>query len=199
MSISSILGLAGTFIGLVRALPQLFSILRSKEALGVSVDTAATSAIVSFGWAAYGIFTSQPFVALATGSSGTVFMLIAFFAVRFGRKVREVKVAPIWCMVLIFAFVLKKETGLGFILPISILVSNIPQLYVAFKENDLSDLSLGTWIFSISDGLVWGGYALIEQDTSILVFGIFQLVTSGSIVLLKFIKRRKCQSRFSFF
>ncbi len=73
MNISSILGLLGTFIGLVRAMPQLIRLLRAKEAYGVSVDTAATSSIVSFGWAAYGLLTHQPYVALATGSSAIVF------------------------------------------------------------------------------------------------------------------------------
>jgi len=69
MNISSLLGLFGTFIGLVRALPQLIGLVRSKEAWGVSVDTAATSSIVGFGWATYGLLTHQPYVALATGAS----------------------------------------------------------------------------------------------------------------------------------
>ena len=69
MNLSSLLGIFGTIIGLVRALPQLVSLLRSKGALGVSVDTAATSAIVSYGWAIYGVLTAQPYVALATGSA----------------------------------------------------------------------------------------------------------------------------------
>jgi len=189
MTITAILGLTGTLIGLVRALPQLMHILGSKQVSGVSADTAATSAVVSYGWAVYGILTAQPFVALATGSSGTVFLLITCFALKYGRHIREIKVAPVWLIVLIIGFGLKKEMGLGLILPVSILVSNIPQLWVAFKETDLKDLSLGTWMFSVSDGLVWGCYALIERDTSILVFGVFQLVTSSAIVLLKLIKK----------
>lgn len=193
MSISSVLGLFGTVIGLVRALPQLLAILRAKEASGVSVDTAVTSAMVGFGWATYGILTLQPFVALATGSSGTVFLLIACFSVRFGRSPRELKVAPVWVMVLVLAFVLKREAGLGIILPVSILVSNIPQLYVAITEKDLKDLSLGTWLFSISDGVVWGAYSLLEQDTAILVFALFQLATSVPIVVLKLINQKKIQ------
>jgi hypothetical protein len=96
MNISSMLGLIGTLIGLVRALPQLIHLLRAKEACGVSVDTAATSSIVGFGWAVY---------------------------------------------------------GFGIILPVSVLVSNIPQIWVAYKEDDLSDLSLGIWLLSMSDGL----------------------------------------------
>ena len=59
---------------------------------------------------------------------------------------------------------------------------------VAWKEASLADLSLGTWLLSMSDGLVWGLYSFIQQDTSILVFAVFQLTTSGTIVLLKLVR-----------
>lgn len=191
MNITSILGLLGTFIGLVRALPQLIRLLRTKEAYGVSVDTAATSSIVSFGWAAYGLLTNQPYVALATGSSAIVFLIITLFSLRFGRRLKELKIAPIWFCILFSATMIKKETGLGFILPISVLAANIPQLWVAYKEENLSDLSLGTWLLSMSDGFVWGAYSFIQQDMSIMIFAFFQLTTSGLIVLFKLLHRAK--------
>ena len=72
-------------------------------------------------------------------------------------------------------------------LPISVLAANTPQLWVAYKEGNLTDLSLGTWALSIADGLVWGVYALLQHDISIMVFATFQLTTSGLIVLLKFL------------
>lgn len=191
MDISAIIGLTGTIIGLIRALPQLLRLLRSKKALGVSVDTALTSAIVSFGWAIYGYMTQQPYVALATGSSGTVFLVTTAAALRFGRQANEIRVTPIWFIALLCAFLFKKETGLGILLPISILVSNIPQIYVAVRENDLTDLSLGTWVLSMSDGVVWGLYSLITLDYSIMVFALFQMITSGAIIFLKLSNGRR--------
>ena len=189
MDLASLLGLCGTFIGLVRAVPQLVGLLRSRGALGVSVDTAATSAIVSYGWAVYGLWTAQPFVALATGASGTVFVLVTGFSLRFGRRATELKISPVWLCVLLLAGQVWREGGLGLVLPVSILVSNIPQVRVAWTEESLSDLSLGTWLLSMSDGLVWGLYAMLQQDRSIMVFAVFQLATSGAIVLLKFFRK----------
>lgn len=196
MDAASFLGLGGTLIGLVRALPQLVGLLRSRGALGVSLDTAATSAIVSYGWAVYGLWTAQPFVTLATGASGTVFLLVTCFALKFGRRAKELKIAPVWLCVLLLAGLGWKEGGLGLVLPVSILVSNIPQVRVAWKEESLSDLSLGTWLLSISDGLVWGLYAFISRDISIMVFAVFQLTTSGAIVLMKLF-RKPCPSTIS--
>lgn len=191
MNSVSLLGALGTLIGLVRAVPQLLTLFRTRQVYGVSVDTAATSSIVSFGWATYGALTAQPYVSLATGSSGVIFALITIMALRFGRQVREFKIAPLWLVVLLFVGVMVGQWGLGLVLPISVLAANIPQLWVAYREGNLADLSLGTWLLSMADGLVWGIYALIQQDISIIVFGCFQLISSGLIVALKLIYESK--------
>ncbi|MBX0328845.1 hypothetical protein K2Z83_14290 [Oscillochloris sp. ZM17-4] len=185
MTTLSILGALGTLIGLVRAVPQLARLLRTRHAHGVSVDTAATSAIVSFGWASYGLLTHQLYVSLATGASGLVFALITVMALRFGRRVRELAITPIWLIVMLLAGGLAGTTGLGIVLPISVLAANLPQLWVASHEGDLTDMSLGTWLLSMADGLIWGIYTLIQPDIAIMVFAGFQLTTSGLIVAVK--------------
>jgi uncharacterized protein with PQ loop repeat len=124
----SILGAMGSIIGLVRAVPQLSRLLRTRQAHGVSVDTAATSSIVSFGWATYGLLTNQPYVSFATGSSGVIFALITVMALRFGRQVREFTIAPIWLAVLLLVSSIAGKTGLGMALSVSVLAANVPQL-----------------------------------------------------------------------
>src|SRR5215213_4532186 len=146
MTITAILGAIGTVIGLVRAVPQLIRLLRTRQAQGVSVDTAATSSIVSFGWATYGVLTNQAYVSFATGSSGVIFAIITVMALRFGRQIKEFIIAPLWLAVLLLAGIIAGNNGLGIVLPISVLAANIPQLWIAYKEGDLADLSLGTWL-----------------------------------------------------
>ncbi len=193
---ASVLGSIGTLVGLIRAVPQLVRLLRAREAFGVSIDTAATSSIVSFGWAVYGGLTHQTYVSLATGSSGLIFALVAFFAMRFGRSFKEFRIAPLWFATLSLSAIAGKN-GLGILLPISVLAANIPQLWVAHKERDLTDLSLGTWLLSLTDGLVWGIYSLIQHDVSIMIYGVFQLFTSGVIVAFKLshLAKRKASDR----
>ena len=110
-------------------------------------------------------------------------------ALRFGRQVREFTIAPIWLAVLRKPHC--RKTGLGMALPVSVLAANVPQLWVAYQEGNLADLSLGTWLLSMGDGLVWGIYSLIQQDTAIMVFACFQLTTSGLIVALKLVHTAK--------
>ena len=185
MNYAAALGLIGTIIGLIRALPQLIGLLRSGKANGVSPDSAATSSLVSFAWTTYGLITDQLFVVLAAGASGVIFALVSILSIRFGRGIDEFRVAPIWLFIMIVCGSAFGVAGLGAILPISVLASNIPQLLVAYRESDLTDLSLGTWALNFSDGLVWGIYSLIQSDIYILTSNSFQMITSAAIILLK--------------
>ena len=195
MNVPLILGAVGTMVGLVRAVPQLVMLLRRREAFGVSVDTAGTSSIVSFGWVAYGLLTQQFAVSFATGASGVVFAAIAVAALRYGRQWREFRITPLWCVVLALSGLLAGEKGLGVVLPISVLAANIPQLRVAYREQNLADLSLGTWVLSVTDGLVWGTYSLLRHDPAIMAYGLFQVMTSGSIVALKLARGARSGAR----
>jgi uncharacterized protein with PQ loop repeat len=190
---SSILGTFGTILGLVRAMPQLVSLLRAREAFGVSVDTALTSAIVSFSWVTYGVLTDQFYFSLASGLTGLIFALITLFALRFGRQVKEIKVAPIWLAVILLAGVVAGKNGLGLVLAISVLVANIPQVWLAYKESNLTDLSLRMWLISTLEGLIWFTYSLLRQDISIMVSAFLQAMTSGLIVALKLARQARIQ------
>lgn len=191
MTATGVFGALGMAVGLIRALPQLFRLLRDKDAHGVSVDTAATSSIVSFGWAGYGVLSDQPPVAFATGSSGVIFAGVTILALRFGRRTRELRAAPVWLFVLTIALVSFGSKGLGSLLPISVLVANVPQILAAYREKDLTGLSPATWLLSVSDGLVWFGYSLFARDGSIFVFGVLQVTTSGMIVARRWMWERR--------
>lgn len=190
MDIPSVLGVIGMLIDLVRATPQLVHLLRMRKSFGVSVDTSGTSSIVSFGWATYGYITGQPYVMLASGLMATIFFINTVIALRLGRSVREFRIAPFWLVVLLLSGLLFGKGGLGMILSISALVSSIPQIRVAYRESDLSGLSLGTWLLSLSGGIVWGTYGLLKHDLSIIASAFFQITTSVTIISLKMMSRQ---------
>ncbi len=191
MDTPSVLGVIGTLIDLVRATPQLARLLRARKSFGVSVDTSGTSSVVSLSWATYGFITGQPYVMLASGLMAIIFFIITWIALRFGRSVREFRIAPIWLVILFLSGLLFGKIGLGMALSVSALVSNLPQIRVAYRESDLSGLSLGTWLLSMSGGLVWGMYGLLRHDLTIMASALFQVTTSGIIIALKMSRQRK--------
>ena len=155
MDTASVLGMVGTLIDLVRATPQLARLVRAQKAFGVSVDASGTSCMVSLGWTIYGVMTAQPYVTLASGIMAFIFFIITVTALRLGRSAREFRIAPIWLVILLASGLSFGKTGLGAALSVSALASNIPQIRVAYREANLSGLSLGTWLLALSGGLVW--------------------------------------------
>ncbi len=188
----TLFGIISTLLGVTRALPQLVRLLLARHAYGVSVDTAATSMIVSSGWAIYGHLTHQPVISFASGASGVIFALITLSALRFGRQLKELKIVPVWFAALLLLGAVGGATGLSIALPVSVLAANIPQVWVAYRENDLTDLSLGMWLLSMAEGFLWGGYGLVQQDVSVLVNNTFQVITSALIVTLKLAHMVRC-------
>ena len=174
-----------TTLGITRAMPQLVRILRSGHARGVSIDTSATSAIVSSGWAVYGFWTHQPSISIASGATAIIFALITLSALRFGRQLKELKIAPVWLVVLSLFGSVGGALGISLVLPISVLAANIPQVRVAYREGNLTDLSLGTWALAMTEGFLWAGYGIAQRDVSVLVNNSFQVTTSAMIVTLK--------------
>lgn len=181
----TIFGIVTITLGIVRAMPQLLRLLRARHAYGVSVDTAATSMLVSAGWTVYGALTQQPAISFASGATAAIFALIALAALRFGRLLRELKIAPAWLAVLLLFGGLGGAAGLSIALPVSVLAANLPQVWVAYRERDLADLSLGMWLLAMAEGLVWGGYGIVQRDFAVLVNNGFLLATSAIIVGLK--------------
>ncbi len=191
MDTPSILGLIGTLLDLIRAAPQLGRLIRAQKSFGVSVDTSGTSCVVSLGWTVYGVVTNQPFVTLASGVMASFFFIITVVALRLGRSVSEFRIAPLWLIILLTAGLSFGTNGLGAVLSVSVLASNIPQIRVAYNEKNLSTLSLETWLLSLSGGLVWGFYGILGMDFSIIASAFFQVTTSIMIIILKIIKSAK--------
>jgi type III restriction enzyme len=93
----------------------------------------------------------------------------------------------------ILAGVVAGKNGLGLVLAVSVLVANLPQLWLASKESNLTDLSLGTWSISTIEGLIWLSYAFLRQDAAIIVSAFFQAMTSGLIVAFKLARQAKIE------
>ena len=191
MDTPSILGLIGTLLDLIRAAPQLGRLIRARKSFGVSVDTSGTSCVVSLGWTVYGVVTNQPFVTLASGVMASFFFIITVVALRLGRSVSEFRIAPLWLIILLAAGLSFGTNGLGAVLSVSVLASNIPQIRVAYNEKNLSTLSLETWLLSLTGGVVWGFYGILGIDFSIIASAFFQVTTSIMIIILKILKSAK--------
>jgi uncharacterized protein with PQ loop repeat len=180
--LTTVLGAVGAGLGLVRAVPQLLRLIRTQDSRGVSLDALVTSAVVSLGWAVYGLLTRQLVVSLATGASAVVFLMTSAAGLAHGRSLRDLRVAPVWACGLLLVTVLAGATGLGFALPASVLAANLPQLVGLVRDTAAPGLSRGTWRLFLADGTVWTLYAVVSGDVPIAVYGVLQMASSAAIL-----------------
>jgi uncharacterized protein with PQ loop repeat len=178
-----VLGAMGAGLGLVRAVPQLLRLIRTHDSRGVSLDTLVTGAVVSLGWATYGLLTEQPIVSAATGASAVVFVMTACAGVAHGCSLRDLRVAPVWACGLLLVTLNARANGLGLVLPASVLAANLPQLVSLVRDPSAPGLSSGTWRLFCADGIVWTLYAAASGDAPIAVYGVLQMVSSAAILL----------------
>ena len=183
MSILAVLGGIGTVIGLVRAMPQFVRLARTKDVHGISLDAVATSSVVSAAWATYGLMTEQLAVALASGLSSLVFALISILALRYGRRLIELRSAPIALVIFAGVVSMTGDEGLGVILMVGALAANTPQVIAAYKEPNLSGISPSTWGLTASDGATWMMYGAIAGDMPIFINNAFQFTTALAVLL----------------
>ena len=179
----AVLGALGAGLGLVRAVPQLLRLVNTHDARGVSLDTLVTSAVVSSGWAAYGLLTHQPIVSAATGASACVLLVAAWAGLAHGLSLRDLRVAPVWAGGLVLVTLGAGAKGLGLCLPVSVLAGNLPQLVSLWRQPSAPGLSRGTWRLFCADGVIWTLYAAVSGDVPIAVYGVLQMLSSGAIVL----------------
>lgn len=183
MDALAIIGVVGTATALFRAVPQLVRLIRTKDVAGVSADGAATAAVVMSAWTAYGFLTGQPAVVLACGLPGISFAATAVLALRYGRRIGEIRAAPLWGVVLAAFTFGGGAAGLGIILTVGALIANTPHVLVAYREKDLSGISPAMWKATCTDGALWIVYGAISGDVPILVNNTLNLLTGLAIVV----------------
>jgi uncharacterized protein with PQ loop repeat len=179
----TIISVLGTVTALFRALPQLVKLVRTQDVAGISVDGAATGTVVMSAWTTYGFLTDQPGVILACGIPAITFAAIALASLRYGRKLGEIKAAPLWLPAFATFLIAGGVTGLGIALSVGALIANTPHVLVAYREKDLSGISPTMWRATCTDGALWVAYGVISGDIPILVNNTLNLVTGLAIVI----------------
>ena len=179
-----LLGVMGVVVGIVRAVPQLVRLLRKGASGGVSLDTLATTALLSLGWVAYGSMTDQVVLMAATGVSCTFFTVAASVARAQGQSERRLRGAPVLLCLLVATAWVVGSSGLPWLLALTVVMANAPQAVAAGRGVDVVGVSRGTWWLSVADGAVWGAFAILSSIDAMMVYGALQ-VGSSAVVLVR--------------
>jgi hypothetical protein len=109
---------------------------------------------------------------------------------------RQVALGLAWATVGAAAWVNGGTELLGLVLAAAVLVNQVPQVWAALREDDLSGLAPATWLFALADGALWGGYGLAAGDRAVVLYGVI-LISAACVILTRLARTRSLRPSFA--
>lgn len=183
------LPIAAAVFAVPQFLPQLIAVGRTGDTAGVSWSWAALTSLSNGAWLVY-FAASRLWTALVPAGSATI--LAGALAVLLGRRgvpPRSAAIVTGWALLLGAAWVVTGPAGLGTALTASFVLQVTPSVWTAYRTEDPSGISRGTWLLILAELLSWGVYGLHEADPRLAVLGWTGV--AASLLMLARTRRRR--------
>ena len=165
MTAAQILGAAAAASSLLFVWPQVVRLLRTGDVDGVSVPATLWASVAYVLWMIYGGREGLPFVVLANLQATVGFLIVVLLAAR-----RRPVPLPVWTVaglgvVLLGAAAVAAPTAaVGALAIVAGASGFVPQTIVALRDQDLSGLSITTYLLIALSTSVWAAYGIAEAD-----------------------------------
>jgi len=162
---AQILGAAAFVSSLLFVWPQVVALFRTGDVDGVSVPATLWASVAYVLWMIYGVREGLPFVVLANLQSTVGFGVVVLLAARRRPVPRPVWAAAATGVVLLGASAVAAPTAaVGALAIVAGASGFVPQAIVALREQDLSGLSITTYLLIALSTSVWAAYGIAEAD-----------------------------------
>lgn len=179
-NIAIVAATAGTITFL---LPQIVKLVRTGDSAGVSSTWPALGFVTNVGWFTYVISQELWPAMLAPFVTFVSYAVTLWALARTGRELKgSMFRGGAWTLLLAGTAILGGWTALGIVLGLSYGVMLAPSVWTAFRTDDPSGISPGTWWIGVAEALLWGYYGLFHFDRGIITFGV--VGTIGSTLIL---------------
>ena len=175
--------------------PQIVKLIRTKDSTGVSTTWPALGFVTNVGWFVYVISQSlwaamvAPFVTFL--SYGVTLWALA----RTGRDLRASAVRGLgWAALLGTTAAVLGWAALGVVLGLSYGVMLAPSVWTAYRTEDPSGISPGTWWIGTVEAVLWGYYGVFHADAGIITFGIVGVLGSALMLIRYYTTRPSVQA-----
>ena len=183
MSVLAI-GLTAGALGLGRSLPQISRLYRTRNAAGVSSFSLGLGIAQCMLWLGYGLTAGDvPQVVTNFGALTLVGMQAALILViRRGRRRAAGLIAVSVGTIVLTALLAQGAPSFVGVLAATVgIAALMPQLLVAARGDDLSGLSLATWLMTIAAASLWLLYALLSDQSAVLATSMVAVVAATVI------------------
>lgn len=168
----TLLPLGAAVFAVPQFVPQLVRVRRLGAPAGVSWTWAAMTCVNNAAWIAY--FTlSHLYSALVPATAAVVFagLLAARIAGLQGGPRGPALAVTGWALGLAAAGVGYGRIGLGTALAAAFFLQVIPSVWTAYRTDDVSGISVGTWLLILGELTCFGLFGMVESDPRLMMLG----------------------------
>jgi len=169
----SLLPLVAATLAVPQFLPQLVRLRRTGQTAGVSWSWAALTSVNNAAWFGYfllsGFWTALVPAISAALLAGALAVMLARRGAPVPRRATTLTLA--WTALLITAAGLLGRTGLGTALTVAFLLQVTPSVWTAYRAEDTTGISAGTWLLIFGELLCWGIFGIYQTDPRLIVLG----------------------------
>jgi len=192
VSASSVFGALAVAASIAFVWPQVVRLMRTRDADGVSVISALWGGAAYALWTAYGLRNDLPSVWIANSQLTVGFAIVTVLAARYGGAERWLVPAVVTVVAAVLAIsLLTPEAAPGLAAVVVGSSAFLPQARVALTQDDLSGVSVPTYLLITSSTLFWLGFGLAEADLIVVVPSLF----IGPVALLIAVRAHRSHER----
>ena len=176
--------MSASVLGAGMALPQARRLLRTGNVDGVSAVWIGVSLTINAWWTAYAIAASVwgllPVAVTSMvlyGAMGVVYLRAAGGARPMAAGAFGLGMAPLPFLLAGGWAAAGVATGLSYGIQLA------PAVVAAYRTRELQGVSLGTWVISFVEALLWLAYGALLADAALVAGGVTGTVMAGAILL----------------
>jgi hypothetical protein len=172
--------LAATAFAMPQLLPQVSLLAHSGDTSGVSWSWATLTCVNNVAWLTY-FALSGYWSALVPATSATVLggTLSSMLSRRGTARLRPAAGVASWAAVLAASGFAGGRAGIGTLLTVAFAVQVSPSLWTAFRTDNPTGISRGTWLLALAELTCWAVFGLHESDPRLIALGITGIAASA--------------------
>ena len=173
---------AFTVLTVAIVIPQARRLYLTRDASGLSVAGLFNGTVGYIAWVAY-LSVQQHWIAMAaTAVAGLVWGATgAYAAARLGVT-RSAITSTSGYAVVLCSLAVVDLTLFGIVLSLGAVWSGIPSVHTAWRAEQISGISVGTWSLYIAESLSWLAWALVEKDLIVGLYGVLAAAVGVAVI-----------------
>lgn len=180
------LGLAAAVLGVSTALPQVWRLLRSRHADGLSPASVVLGVLAAGTWLVYGLLQADPpqIVANVPGLAGAVVIAVLVVRRTTARPVRVLAAVAGWAAAVAAVHAVGGPAAVGAAATAVSLVGRAPQVREVFVASSLAGISPTSFALSVTACTLWATYGFGTGQVPVWASSII----AGSMSLVIWVK-----------